>query len=483
MSPRFQLVRFIVLAIIVFVACETVQARKIFSVKAGAFSTHAEAMTLRDELGATCSPVFVENWGNPQAPYVVLIGHFEYAIEANEVRKQLRRTIAPNARMFNWTYDDRTLMSNTVPIQRPFLTDGLSSDTTSAASRQHYIGLGIMNANPPASEVAVKLVTAMNNSELLSVGMGGQDNDKAIQALERFITNNPTAAEVNCAKLRKVRRLVGPNDYAKCHPLLDDVVANGTAAEKEVAHLLRGYALRHESSKAAYEHFATVASLTTASASLRREAMRRAAGNAHVAGLLSESYQCFDQIEREAANVDELTEARMQKGGLAFEILLEENVGDWDNVRRLLASVWAIPNAPEKYVVTAKLMHAETHFKEENYHQSLLEMDALINEYGSNPAYRRDISMAMTWRGIALHKVGDNAGAQRAFDDVLGVGLAREENFKDRNIDALAAYWQTYLSHLNREYEESETWQEYLERVHPDSRETLKARSQYGEIE
>jgi tetratricopeptide (TPR) repeat protein len=448
-------------------------ALQVHSVQVSAWATPEEAEQSRARFAESCSPAFViEDKASGPNPYQVLVGHFPYYVEAWIAATRMEKTLAPGAVVRSWEWDSRTLEATRLPIELPFSTDGLSPEVKAPASA-HYEAVGIIAQTPPEAALLEKPLETLTREELLTVGIGAPRNVVGVPALERFLSEYASNPEAPRARLRLVRRLLGQKDFERAASLVEQVLASGTPEQRQVAALLSAYILYHTRKPSeAYEAFRQLAGDAGQPPSLRREAMRMAAGIAHARKLRDVAYLAFEQVERTACDPAVAAEARMQRAGLAFELVGCEK-GSWDDARALCRSVETMPDAPDATRATARLMFAETFFKERNYDRAAQESDRLIADF---PGVTRERVTAMYWKARSLQELHRADEALEVYAAIEKETITPEELFPALNVKARALSEPARIHRHRGNLEAARVLETRLLEMYPDSREARQLR-------
>lgn len=443
-------------------------ALQVHSVQVSAWATSEEAEQSRARFAESCSPAFViEDKASGPNPYQVLVGHFPYYVEAWIAATRMEKTLAPGAVVRSWEWDGRTLEATRLPIELPFSTEGLSPEVKAPAAA-HYEAVGIIALTPPEAALLEKPVESMTREELLAVGIGAPRSTEGIPALERFLSENASDPDAHRARLRLVRRILGQKDFVRAASLVEQVLASGTPEQRQVASLLSAYVLYHERKLPdAFEAFRQLAGDPGQPPSLRREAMRMAAGVAHAQKLRDVAYLAFEQVERTACDPAVAAEARMQRAGLAFELVGCEK-GSWDDARALCRSAEAMPDAPDATRATARLMFAETFFKERNYDRTAQEADRLIADF---PNVTRERVTAMYWKARSLQELHRADEALAVYAAIEKETITPQELFPALNVKARALSEPARIHRHRGNLEAARALETRLLETYPDSRE------------
>lgn len=326
-------------------------------------------------------------------------------------------------------------------IRKAFSTVPTTTDVTLSTVMERN---GASRVGSVDQVILEKPVTALTRQELLEVGRNAPGNQQGIPALERFITENPSAPEVNQTRMRLARRLMGRSEYAQAKALLADVEVNGSAEEKSLGRLLGAYATMYDKGTSdVMPVFKQIAEDELAPPAVRREAMRRYAGSAHANRNYPEAWLAFRQIAESPATPEEdKAEAELQLAGLAFEISRGKTDANWDEVRQRCQTVLQNPIAPHQMKATAALMHLETHYEQRAFTTALTEIAAFESAYAD---VKREHSMALLWKGLILAETGQHAQALEALEAVKDLELEDSEKFHRQNPEAKALVWMVYI--------------------------------------
>jgi tetratricopeptide (TPR) repeat protein len=399
----------------------------------GEFRDIKEAEDCRDRFQQICSPVFImKKSGNASLPYLVLIGHFPYTIEAWICKSEMNNPNIQNGDLYSWEWDGRELKKNLVSITLPFDTTGLEGSSP-VNMNEHWRVLNLVDKIELDEQILLKSINDMTPDELLMVGIHSKLNARGIQTLEKYIAAYPEGIHTNRARLRLARRIMGIKDFARVNEILDNVERSSNDMEKAVAKLLRAYTKLYQNYQEAYEAFRLLASDTSMPESIRLESMRRAAGMAHAKYYYAKAYLCFEQLERVATNEDIASEALMQRAGLAFE-MVGRDVGNWEEIRTMLEEVGKRESAPAKVKATANLMFAETFYKQDRWKECILHSEELRKNY---PDINRESATALYWKAKSLHKMGNLNEALKTYEEIEMENVKDEDLFPGLNVKSL----------------------------------------------
>lgn len=446
-------------------------AQRMYSIQVGAYSTIEEAQQACSGFSDTCSPTFTTT-RNDSTGYEqkVWMGHFSSYAEAWVYKTQLGPEVAPGNFIVSWDYDGRPLQTNQFPLQHPFQTDGLVGQANNVPG--HWDLAGMTWVEPVNSEWLSAPVESLNRDQLLAVGLGASGESTARPALERFVELYSGDAESNRIRLR-LARIVGRVEFAATDQLLNVVVDSGTPEQCGAARLLSAYSYYYRKDYAgSYERFREAANNPAHAPTLRRDAMRRAAAVAHKLHRYPEAWLAFGQIEESAADVSEAAEARMQRAGLALE-LVGRGKGRWEEARALCASVTAMPGVPRGVQATAALMHFETYYHENRLAEAL---DGAVGFMELYPDCTREYRVAQAWRGIILAQLHRLDEALVILEEAASTPIDAKDTFAGLAPRARAALWLAWVADLKGNHVLRDQWVQFLEAEYPQSPETSKAR-------
>jgi tetratricopeptide (TPR) repeat protein len=447
-------------------------AQRMYSIQAGAYPTLEAAEQARAAFSEACSPTFIatvnDSTGYEQK---VRMGHFATYADAWVYKTQLSPEAAPGGFIVSWDYDGRPLQPNQFPIPKPFQSDDLIGQTLK--SPDHWELAGMTWADPVDPQWVSAPVESLQRDELLAVGLGTSEGPACLAALERFLEVHPADAQCHRVRLR-LARMVGRGDFARADLLLGEVLDSGSAEQCGAARLLSAYSHYYRKDYAgAYERFCLAANNPDHAPTLRRDAMRRAAAIAHKLHRYPEAWLAFQQIEQAAADAAEAAEARMQKSGLAVE-LVGRGKGRWEEARALCASVVTMPGVPRRIQSTAALMHLETYYHENRLTDAL---DGAISFMELYPDCTREYRVAQVWRGIILAQLHQFNEALVILQDAASTPIAVQDTFAGLAPRARAALWLAWVADLQGDQPLRDQWVQFLETEYPETPETSKAHS------
>jgi hypothetical protein len=209
---------------------------------------------------------------------------------------------------------------------------------------------------------------------------------------------------------------------------------------------------------------------------MRREAMRRAAGVAHLQRDYPNAWLAFRQIEQCSRNGETVAEARMQRAGLAYELVLNGK-GSWDEFRALCKSVENIPNVSRKTLATARLMRLESFFFDKNCYDGLAEAEAFCQDYRD---ITREYYVGLVWNGIYLHLLGFDERACELLGQVMAAEIPAGEKFAGLEPGARAAVWLAYIADQTGDTATRDRCRTVLQERYPDSAEARHAVTMFG---
>lgn len=310
---------------------------------------------------------------------------------------------------------------------------------------------GVVKGGSVSESLLNSAPSALSRQELVLVGMHAPTNPKGVPALERYLEVHPDEPEANSVRLRLVRRILArKNTQLQAEALLDAVIEEGSPDEVHLARYLKSYVkLKWEDPAISYNAFMEFARDATAPVSLRRDAMRRAAGAAHVARDYPNAWLAFEQIEGSATDPEEKAEARVQLAGLAFE-LADSGKGTWEEVREICGRVALVEDAPRRHIATAELIRLETYFKQGNYVQTVNLVDGFLEEYAD---ISREAATAQYWKGIAHFRLQQVQLAKATFEAIMAMDLGAEDLFGGEDPIASSALWRGFIAKGEDDFE------------------------------
>ena len=415
-----------------------------YSIQVGAFETEAEARRVADEFATVSRPVAVTQAKDASGkPFKTTVGTFCSYAKAYVFKSKLPADFAPGCFIVKAQNASAEPAPNVLPVSLPFdTTDAAAADGPEAAAVWAAGGFG--STPEPAVKTLSKSVDQLTVDDLRAVALAAPRHEKEGRAaIERLLAADPKAQGANQLRLIQARVLARGADPAKAKTLLAEVAASGDPAEKAMARFLRAHArINARDMAGARDEFCALASDRSLPPSMRREAMRRAAGSAHAAQDYPTAWLAFDLIQAATPATDAAWEAQLQQVGLAFE-LCGRSKGTWVEVRAQCVSLAKNDAAPRAVRATAALMGAETLFNEEKFPEALAGMSEVIVRY---PEARRECCMARLWQGIACVRTGRLIEARTAFDELLAASIAPGDCFAKVNPRAHAAVWLAHVA-------------------------------------
>lgn len=454
--------------------CTSVPAQRMYSIQVGAYPTLSEAEQAQQVFSAAYSPIFVETLNDSSGyEHKVRMGHFTTYADAWVYKTRLAPGAAPGSFIASWDYDGRLLQTNHFPIERPFQVENLIGCADNFPD--HWELAGMTWPEPVAPELLSASVENLQKNELLAVGLGCSDESLALPALELFVSLYPGDVESHRARLR-LARILGRSDFARADVLLNDVMSSGTVKQVGAARLLSAYSHYYRKDYAgAYDRFRAAANDPDHVPTLRRDAMRRAAAIAHKLHRYPEAWLAFQKIEEAAANDADSAEARMQRAGLAVE-LVGRGKCRWEEARALCASVLALPAASRGVRATAALMHLETYYHENRLQEALKETIAFLEFY---PDCTREYRVAQVWHGIILAQCSNLDEARLVLEQAAATPIDEQDTFAGLAPRARAALWLAWVADLQGNLSLRDHWVQFLEMEYPQSPEAVQTRSMF----
>jgi hypothetical protein len=473
----------------VLLMAATASAGKVYSIQLGAYANAADARSALADIVSTCSRAFVRETGDTSGfPCKVAAGRFASYAEAWVYKSRLAGAGADKCFITSAEDEGVEPVQSVLPVIYPFDTDGLDAPEPLNATEYWRAGgfsqpdsvssadAGLMlpdysKVQTLETEVSTGLECA-TDEELLAVGLSAPGNPDATVCLELYLATSPTAPASNRARLCLARALGRGSDFELAESLLAGVRASGSQPERVMADFLSAHVKNNRKQRGeAWHGFRSVANNRKAPPSLRREAMLRAANVAHAMQNYPDAWLAFEQVERKARDSATAAEARMQRAGLAFE-LVGRGKGTWEEVRELCRSVEDFEGAPRKVLATAGLMHLETFFEQGRMNEALMEIRAFVVNYQDIP---REYYLARVWEGIVLHKLGHDVEAQFILDTVMNTRLPASEKFAATDTQARAAVWVAAIAQSRGDLATRDRAIELLQRLYPESEETRRA--------
>ncbi|MCC5878206.1 MAG: SPOR domain-containing protein [Candidatus Sumerlaeia bacterium] len=443
----------------------------VYSIQVSASGTEEGAQAHYDELIEDIYPVHLFSTTHVETnfPHRVAIGSFDYFAEAWVYRTRLDSERFEGAYIIELPENlagnerQRGLSSMSLPIERVFDLEGMvpelapseaseiegdnlkSSAMKGGAVSEEDVenirrGIGISQLQVVSESVREKSVTSLSREELLEVGVHDR-NPRGVPALERFIAENPEDPEVNHARMRLARRLMGRGDFVGVNSLLEAVAGDGSAAEVSMARQLQAYSHMHEKgSSQSVEQWRELANDRTHPRSLRLEAMRNAAGAAHSARWFPTAWLAFRDIEGVSDEAQATSEARMQLVGLALE-LANRDIGSMEEVERLAQSLKDLPDVTKEAMARSELMRLESILFRNDYERVLEEADAFLEEYSE---YRKEYACVTVLKGAAMVMLRDFPDAEAILLDATEMELGGRDLFANTDQRATALSWLAY---------------------------------------
>jgi TolA-binding protein len=461
----------LILFIIVSLSVLTVssEALVVYSLNAGDFETEEAAKVLQSELSSKMSPVFVEKSPDYSIkPWRVLVGHIPYEAEAWVFKSRLKEVEIPGCEVVSWNWDGRTLEENTLPIELPFEPDIISTLPRDAECRLYYEDRGEPSQDEQAALDAVSM-EGLNEEQLYYRGDWGDTDLVAIPSLEYLLEEYPFSDIAHKARLRLSRRYMARQKYEEAQKLLDEVSTHGTAEEKSKAKLLSAYLFLYktDSKTDQYNAFIEAANYSEMIPEDRLEAMLRAAALAHKLYRFTTAWLAYSQIEKAVDTPKIVTFAKMQKSALAFE-LVGRDVGQWEETRKLCEIAESVDNAPDNVAATARLMWAETFFKQKEYQKALEEMERLRQDY---PNVERECATALYWIGRCQYFLGQYDQAIETFSALENEPVEVTKLFAALNVKSRGLLEKARLMMRQNQTEEAKAVLAELVEKYPDSNE------------
>lgn len=188
------------------------------------------------------------------------------------------------------------------------------------------------------------------------------------------------------------------------------------------------------------------------------------------------AFRAYRELELFSGSETTIARARTEQAGLVFEMVRHEGIGTWPEARRFCEEVANSIDVGDsiyraKWRAVAQLMHLETYHYEERYTDLIPLAEAFLQEHDSDPARRRETSMARTWLGIAHYRLRQYDEAKADFEGIIGMELQPEENFADENIDSLSAIYLFDIAQRQGDLAGMAVWQAHVEENYPDRQE------------
>ncbi len=448
------------------------QALNVHSIRIGAYGTAEAAEAARVKVAETCSPAFVrEDKSLGETPYALLVGHFPYYAEAWVCAKKLKdQGTYPACAVVTWEWDGRDLEQSRLPIALPFNTQGLEGAQVTNPEA-HWVAVGLAGQPEPEASLLSKSPGEMTRDELLAVGLRASDKTLAIPALRQFLVAYPTAPELNRVRLR-LARLTGCGGTDDAYALVEAVRSSGSSEEKSLADLVWAYMATCRGRRAeAMTAFVAMANNAALPPSLRLDAMQRYARHAHALRDYPTAWLAFEQIEKTAPNAATAADARMERSGFAFELVDWDRgavKASWDDARRLCQSVDQIPGAPAEPRATARLMFAETFFKEKNYDRVIEEADKLVADF---PSVARERVTGLFWKARALEELHRADEALSVYAAIDADSITADKLFPALNVKAKGLFHASRLYRLQGNDTAARVAGGKLLQLYPDSSE------------
>ncbi|MBX7245068.1 MAG: SPOR domain-containing protein [Candidatus Sumerlaeaceae bacterium] len=416
----------------------------VYSIQLGAFDTAREASALVDSLQSASIKAEVRTGGesSPLKPYKVVTGQYETYAAAWTAKGSMPPAAPSDRFITKWPSNSSIAESVPPPSAEVYSTAGLGKATTLSA--EDVWAAGGFDAAPEGVDTTINVDTSADSQTARKAAIKSSGKDQtANDALEAALALRPGASDANRNRLALARAYGRGRNPSRAEALLGVVASNGTSAEKAAASFIRAHVLLNKKDlEGAFAAFQAIAGNQTYPEALRRQSMRRAAGVAHSSRDYRRAWTAFSQIESNAATAEEKAEARVQKAGLAFELVCNGK-GTWNEVRMLCQRVAEDESAPRTQRATAELMFLETFYYEGNYQETLSKSREFMARY---PDIKREYYTAAVWQGIMLLQLRQLPEAKMVFENILAARIARDEMFGQLEPRARAAAWLAYLA-------------------------------------
>ena len=465
------------LAVALTAAGSPAHARTIYSLDAGGYSAEPQAQEAAAKLASTMSPVFVEKDADSAtgSPFRVRVGHFAYSAEAHAFESKLTPSVLPTCSVVRWDWDGRTLESNRLPVALPFEQAAIQSLPRAAECLLDY-EKSVESEIPPAAKEAVAAtdIDTLSDQQLLDRGKYISGSDAKTTALELLLLKYPKSQLANPARLELTRLHIRAKRFDVASQMIDAVRIGGQPSERSTAKWLAAYLVYASRPKPeALAAFSAVANASQADSGHRLDSMLRVATLAQFARDYPTAWLAYSQVERTVSTPKIQALVKMRKASVAFE-LVADGQSNWEDVRTLCQLAEAVADAPPDDRATARLMWAETFFKEGDYARSLQEMDKLIADYSGQ---NRERVTARYWKARCLYFLGQYDAAVAQYDAVLADPAKCSEMFSALNAKARGLLEKARINQRSSRIDEMRQNLADLQAAFPDSTEAAAART------
>jgi tetratricopeptide (TPR) repeat protein len=293
----------------------------------------------------------------------------------------------------------------------------------------------------------------------------------AIDALVRYLGKAPQQ-HADTAKIMLGRHLLRAKRFQEAETVLSEVASGTTGTKQAEAELALAYVTYFSGDrKKALEEFRAVAADDDAPPQVRLDAMRRAAGIAHLQLDYPNAWLAFSELEAAAPNDAMRAEARLQLAGLALE-LAGRAKGRYYEVIPLCEAVTSLPEAPRELKATAELIHLESLFFLGEKEYALNEAEAFIREYPDAP---RERTSARVWKGVILTQLSRESEAAPVLEALLEEDLTADHKFGGHEPKAMAALWLARIETTRGDREKRDEYLNLIVREYPGTREAREA--------
>lgn len=442
----------------------------------------AEAELRRAQFSSLGSPVYVRSDPNTSGKSKILAGNFTCYAQAWCYKQRLSAQLPADAFIYQWESSTAPIEKNVFgcgPVHCTDLFTGAEKYDVSSASQSttdtleadlQKAGLDPLPAPDPA--LLTKAVTEMTRDELLAVGLNAADDTTGIMSLAHFLDRFSSDEAVGRAKLRLARRLLHRREFDVAGRLLSQAYQQGTPRERSIAHLYHAYGSYFSGKPSeACESFSSLASATTASVGIRRDALERAGVIAQSLGDYGKAWLTFEQLEECAATGPQAAEARLQLAGIAFELAGRQK-GTWSEVKGLCNAVKEVAGARKQQHATSDLMLLEMRLNDSDTSLTLQAANEFLSTY---EGVRREYFTALLYRATLLCRLKKFADAANDFRRILGERFSRDDKFAAARPRAEAACWMVSIYKQWNDEAKANEMLNLLRREFPNSSELREA--------
>jgi len=419
-----------------------------YTIQLGAFPSESAASAFSNQVNTLQTPVFVRSVsGQTENSYKVCLGQYPTYMDAWVVKSALP---ASHSAGFITKIDEQSTQSeistylgtigDPVPAAELFEPLPAAALVTSATNPVEFVSIAVPEESVVLTpELVEKPTDEMNRTELLGVGIKTKQNDKGTSALGHFLGEYTQDSARKAAKLRLARRLMQKKDFQGAKAELTQLEAQGTAAEKRKARVVKAYIEGAEKGRgAAFEAFKGLANDTALPADLRSHAMRQAAQNALAARNYTSGVLALNQIIREAPSLQERLDARLERCGAMFE-MVTRGKAKWPEVIAECSALKSEAGAPDVVRAGAALMEFEARRFQEDFGESYALGKAFLEQWGENPkAYesntmRRYVNTARLFQMQNAYVTGNASEALTMAQNVVNDPPEQDEHFAHGN--------------------------------------------------